>query len=251
MEEALELAWKHTWCRAFPTLAPVLFSNVDVSTQLLAFDEIFASSDDRSQPTTVVDERSTPPPNHSSNNLGYGEITPETVFLVMEWIQRNAYDDGETAKVTVDLGSDNGRVLFATSLAHPFHTLRGIEILPKLHQEALANLQLWKQRSSCIDRQQNPRFEFICADFFHHPNLVTDADLVWVHATVFDVELMEKVQQICEACSRETFFVMVTKPLKCLHGIVTCATLQLEMDWGQATVYIQGKEHSRDRKQIS
>jgi hypothetical protein len=112
-----------------------------------------------------------------------------------------------------------------------------MEIIPDLHEEAVDNLRRWNERS--VD---NTRFDLLCTDFTLDSSLVSDAQLVWVHATVFEQDLMDNVQHLCESCSNETYFIMVTKALKVQNGIVTRASLQLGMDWGQATVYIQTKE---------
>lgn len=232
MEEALEVAWTRTWCRAFPTLLPEYVTNADLSLQLLAFDEVFpslSSSRHAAMPAQVE------PTSVLENSLGYGEMTARTVFQVMDWIP--CHDNGWQPNVCVDLGSGNGRVLFATALAYSFRILRGMEIRRDLHDDALNNLRLWRERSV-----GHSRFHLLCTDFTLDPNLVTDAQLVWVHATVFEQDLMESVQHICESCSSGTYFVMVSKSLNEQNGIVARASLPLDMNWGQTTVYIQTKE---------
>jgi hypothetical protein len=234
MEEALEVAWTRKWCCAFPTLLPVYAANADLSLQILAFDEIFHSSSASSR-CAAKHSQALEPTKLLENSLGYGEITAHTVFRVMEWIHK--HENGWQPNVCVDLGSGNGLVLFATALAHPFRFLRGMEIIRDLHEEAVDNLRRWNERS--VD---NTRFDFLCTDFTLDRSLVSDAHLVWVHATVFEQDLMDSVQRLCESCSRGTYFIMVSKALKVKNGIVTQASLQLGMDWGQATVYIQTKE---------
>ena len=232
MEEALEVAWTRTWCRAFPTLLPLYAANANLSLQLLAFDEIFPpfSSPQHVSPLAQVE-----PVTAFESSLGYGEITTHSVFYVMDWIRR--HDNAWQPNVCVDLGSGNGRVLFATALANSFRILRGMEIRRDLHEGALNNLHLWKKRS--VGHSQ---FHLLCTDFTLNLNLVMDAQLVWVHATVFEQDLMDSVQHICESCSSGTYFVMVSKSLNEQNGIVTRASFPLDMNWGRTTVYIQTKE---------
>jgi hypothetical protein len=234
MEVALEVAWRRTWSCAFPALLPMYAANADLSLQLLAFDEIFPSSSASSR-CAATHSQVLKRTNLLEDSLGYGKITAHAVFEVMEWIC--THENGWQPNVSVDLGSGNGLVLFATALAYPFRILRGMEIIRDLHEEAVDNLRRWSERSV-----NNTRFDLLCTDFTLDKSLMSDAHLVWVHATVFEQNLMDSVQHLCESCSNGTYFIMVTKALKVQKGIVTRASLQLEMDWGQATVHIQTKE---------
>jgi SAM-dependent methyltransferase len=149
----------------------------------------------------------------------------------------------------MDLGSGNGRVLMAASLAHFFQKAIGIEIVPELHQEALENLERWNhQFIPDVDEEASKTtktiLEFICGDFRDFPLEIASADLIFCHATVFNPSLMAALQQLCDACEPGTIFVMVTKPLQesSSNNIQTLEEWQLRMNWGEATVYIQQKK---------
>lgn len=261
--EAKQLEWRILWCKAFPTLLPChnFIDDNDCVWQSIAYDELFSTQKQKNaeaEPTFDF---------FSNMSLGYGEITPRAVFAIMDWIKQD--DDWQAAactneeeannidgnSVVVDLGSGNGRILFAAALAFPFSKAIGLEILPELHQEALHNLDVWRERhvgtNSGNHLHSKTEFDFRCADFTKHGDLLSAAKLVFIHATVFDDNLMKKVHALCHTyCSVGTYFVMVTKPLCLSHTtekshnhtvIVTCAQMQLPMSWGEATLYIQRK----------
>ena len=250
-DEIVALAWRTTWVEAFPTLLPSLLfveSNDDILLQHLAFRSIFGStSEDGSKNARCNTEPDTTSQSYSLNNsLGYGEITTSSVFKVMEWIWNDRCDSDSTETslsnaIVVDLGSGNGRALASFALAHPFSRAIGYEVLPNLHNEAVRNGQLWKQWQ--VGLPTECELEFHCDDFTrtNASSVLALANVVYVHATVFDGSLMRKVERLVyTSCSIGTYVVMVTKPLSTIENkLETRTRLQLAMDWGQATVYIQ------------
>lgn len=234
-----------------------------------------AIAESESEPTRVTNDalRST------GDNLGYGEITPTSVmniiadtknFLAEKQQQQqrrgedhhppNALLHREGGGTVVDLGSGTGRVLFAAALSHRFDRAVGVELVGALHESALKNLDAWNRRTVFWDEDETddgsatstttnpcsrvaPATEFL---FFHEDlttstNVPTDVDLVIVHATLFDDELMESVQRIGEGFSRGTLFVMVSKPLRTgrATGIRTLTESRQSMTWGSGTIYVQ------------
>ena len=148
--------------------------------------------------------------------------------------------DKQSLHMIVDLGSGNGKALLASALRFPLsQCCYGIEIVPSLHHQALTLLQnsCWKTPSSLV----GPRISFCCDDFVRQKQRIqTEGDLLWIHATVFEPELMNEVQSLCEGCRTGTVFVLVSNPLDTTRGIVeTLASLPLYMSWGQTSVYIQ------------
>ena len=83
---------------------------------------------------------------------------------------------------------------------------------------------------------------FVAEDFTSPTDGWTrDADLVLCHATVFSEDLMKATANACAACRPGTHFVLVSKPL--VHPkIETLWKGQLDMSWGQATVYLQKRK---------
>jgi hypothetical protein len=165
-------------------------------------------------------------------------------------------NNNNSSSIVMDLGSGNGRVLLAACLAYSFDKAIGLEIVPELHEEALQNWCAWNNKNHLVGGlEQQPAtttctiFDFRCADFRDHANLIATANLIFIHATVFNDLLMAQLQTLCEACSMGTYFVMVTRPLLesssaaggSSSGIQTLESLRLDMNWGEATVYIQKK----------
>ena len=70
-----------------------------------------------------------------------------------------------------------------------------------------------------------------------------EPDVILIHATLFDNDLVAVCQLLCESCKAGCFFVMVTKELRTgdRTGIETLKVEQHAMSWGNATVYIQRK----------
>jgi SAM-dependent methyltransferase len=266
-EDLETLVWTITWIQAFPTLLPnpefLVDSNrennnndPDPSWQLLAFDAIFLGEKNRLQDN--IKWKHTRDQASMEESLGYGEITIPAVVHIMErllriWELFEFGDDNPTSSsIVMDLGSGNGRVLLAACLAtHAFDKAIGLEIVPELHEEALQNSSAWNRNHLAAGlelelEQQTTTIDFQCADFRDHANLIATANLIFIHATVFNDSLMEQLQTLCEACAVGTHFVMVTRPLlesssaSCGgSGIRTLESLRLDMNWGEATVYIQ------------
>ena len=202
--------------------------------------------------TPPIPTSSVVPPPRTDGNLGYGEILPASVVSAVLYLRRT-FPGGRPWRKVVDLGSGNGRALFAASLAHPFASAVGIEIVPSLHDEAERGLGIWKGWSvegpicDCEDgsvAHPPTEFGFIRGDFTsdQHSRIVSDADLVIAHSTLFDDNLMAKVENICRRCRPGTFFLMVTRPLTkgvAPDGIRTVLRTRLDMDWGTAEVYLQ------------
>jgi len=117
-----------------------------------------------------------------------------------------------------------------------------------LHEE-------WRRKSAQFWKRT--KFTFLHEDFTlandspKSEDILSDANVVIVHGTLFDANTMRHVQRICEACDRGTYFIMVTKALKLYstneretNGIIkesiqTLCKRELEMDWGRTAVYIQ------------
>lgn len=261
-----QLVWLITWTKAFPTLCSskewfvhgsknndsyhhddnIHNDFIESVWSLLAYQTMFEDYTLTNDSSTTNKQKWKHKRDMTTmeNSLGYGEITTVAVFEIMETLMRlNVTLAAKDMKVVADLGSGNGRVLLAACLVYPFLKAIGIEILPELHQEATCHLGCWRRWEMDINNPScSTAFEFLCDDFTNFKLRVAQADLVFVHATVFTEELMAEVQETCEQCGSGTYFAMVTKPLD-IEGtsIETLVKFQLHMNWGQATVYIQKK----------
>lgn len=171
-----------------------------------------------------------------SDSLGYGEITPQTVFLIIDWIRQNPNLHLVDRGCIVDLGSGRGNVLLAAGLAHPWSKLMGLEIVPDLHDEAICKGNLWTELDPLY---KGAEWALHCADFTVEKDWIEQADLVFIHATVFGSQLMETLNELCAKCRPGTIFCLVSAPLNVSRKIRMLVEFHLEMDWGLATVFIQ------------
>jgi hypothetical protein len=230
-----EISWQVMWTKAFPTLLSFhLYCDEPTAPHLrvIAYHEIIDPRQESApEQTDHVDEW--------SDSLGYGEITCQTVFQVISWLQEHRPDF--SPKSVVDLGSGNGRVIIAASLAFPFEKSIGIEIVPHLHNEAMNNLRIWNERSVSLTNNGQQRLHYHLADFTLDPSKIHDSDLIIIHATVFRPSLMMKLQELCGGCQSGTYFVVVSQPLIVGRGIRTINEFRMEMSWGEAMVCIQQK----------
>jgi len=226
------LAWCCQWTLAFPTLVSsrLFVPEHDVIWQRLAWQQIW--EDSRLEDTTTTRRHGSQNdrlPTEWNNSLGYGEITQDSVWYILEMIR----NDLPPKPTVVDLGSGNGRVLLAAALGHCFHKAIGIEIVPELHHQALLNYQECWHRFVSGDTTV---FDWKCADFTVDLDWTNEADIVFCHATVFEQDLVEALNNLALCCQPGTFFCMVSRPLSKLT--IVCE-LSLAMDWGQANVYLQ------------
>lgn len=208
-----------------------------------------------------------------THSLGYGEICPETVLRILQRIphlfgnhQDQDQNDKQQKVLTVaDLGSGNGKVLLTAALGLSVGRAIGIEIAPTLHAQAVTNYEehwkYWDAGCSTIPTSttgstntDSPTdsttvWEWKCADFTVDTEWVELVDLIFIHATVFEEALMDQLNVLCQGCRSGTYFCMVSQPLNTTTGfsdggagsIETIDEVHLDMNWGQATVYLQRK----------
>jgi hypothetical protein len=230
------IGWEVDWCRAFPTLIPDHIYNYH-DLRLLAWRRLFP----RAKVASPSQAAKFQARKQWKASLGYGEILPETVFDVLDIIRTKKYRH-TPIKTVFDLGSGDGKVLLANALAVPPETkLVGMEIVPDLHEKALERLQLWNDLSP-LSQDNNSRVEFLLADFTTESNMtriLTEADLIWIHGTVFEPKLFALVQDICEACDPGTLFVLISQPLEESEHIETLEEGWFKMSWGLSIVFLQ------------
>jgi hypothetical protein len=246
--------WSVTWCRAFPTLLGLHFHSAELVYQLwpLAWRTLYPNDSTASCTTTttatIEDSCSSRLESGWHDSLGYGEIDPETVFYLMNWLQTHGHLQPRPGRKTTvfDLGSGDGKVILATALCltttetepttSTIATLVGLEIVPHLHNQALKRMQSWREYATT-----NPvEIHFTCDDFTrHHARISREADLIWIHATVFENALFQRVQEICNACRPGTLFVLISRPLNDKSKIETLLSKRLKMSWGDGMVFVQ------------
>jgi len=265
------LEWRVTWILAFPTLVTELFAlprterelelnsvgcSVDEdSWQWLLAYKVLEEAYRRSYKSKEIFNPDVG--NHIcqttllnspwSGSLGYGEITEGTVFRITQWIQRHhalhyCQAIREREWCIVDLGSGTGRVLQAAAVCcGNVSRLIGLEIVPRLHEQALGRRRVWKEYDMMIPNDRS-LIDLRCSDFTSDRDWIREADLVFVHATVFEKLLMERLALLSEQCRPGTYFCLVSQPL-CSDKIDTIDEMSLEMDWGRGSVIIQQRNN--------
>jgi len=204
----------------------------------------------------LVADRTNEINNHGilDDNLGYGEIRPSSILTCIGLIQSlhyHHYQKSFAGRKIVDLGSGNGKVLFAACClgGYIFEHAVGVEIVGELHDEAMGYLKIWDTEWDWLycnggddedgngkckkglerafeegDKSAQPfrrrtNFTFLHQDFTQTrvdpktKNMFSDSSIIIVHGTLFDSKLMSHVQKICEESDQGTYFIMVTKPL--------------------------------------
>lgn len=245
------IGWQVTWSKAFPTLLAFdVYCDEAAHLCVIAYQEIIRHKKHQ-QSANRQDHENAESIECWSDSLGYGEITCETVFQLISWLQE-FQQDFCPARV-MDLGSGNGRVILASSIAYPFEQLIGMEIVPHLHDDAMEYWRFWSERYICptllTARQQ--RIEYKLADFTLDPSRIHNSDFIWIHATVFGPNLILKLQELCEGCKSGTYFVVISMPLKVGGGIVTIKECLMDMSWGKARVFIQKRNDQASQLSVT
>lgn len=185
------------------------------------------------------------------SSLTYGEILPESIIETIHWIKSNknisVFRHNFGGKV-IDLGSGNGKVLFASCTNHIFSDAYGVEISYDWHMEALHHLSTWKRNHAFYDEQNIhsdlttcTKFHFVNDDILSQNtnNLLIDVDVIIIHGTLFDDDLFHAIEKnIQRYCTIGTIVISITKPLGYLD---TLSVQNKRMNWGSTNVFIQQK----------
>lgn len=85
--------------------------------------------------------------------LTFSDLLDRSVAYYNESIenQDGKLIQGWDDKTFLDIGSGTGRLVIGAAALHPFKLCKGLEILPGIHESALANLEICKRSSSSSD----------------------------------------------------------------------------------------------------
>lgn len=152
-------------------------------------------------------------------SLIYGEITFEGLYALLLACEPRP---GETF---FDLGCGTGKALVAAALQFPFARCVGVELLPGLCEAA----------RRVLHEAKLPRIELIEGDLFdielHTPGIV------FVHATCFEPELMERLAEKLETAPTGTRIILVSQLMpggRFEHlGQRSC-----QMEWGETFAHL-------------
>jgi Histone methylation protein DOT1 len=241
------LLWRITWTRAFPLKAESLVGerfddNFRDAWRCLAFRSVWNEGrNDKSCETTDKSDS----PNSWKSSLGYGEITEQTVFTVLQGIERRIQP--RAIECVVDLGSGIGRVVLAAAIALLPTLTRaiGLEIVPGLHQRAIQLQTTWNEELLLLNGTTNGRgkLQFHCCDFTVQTEWIDTADVIFIHCTVFEDALFALTCQLCLRVRPGTCIVTVSRPLSNAPtgpaAFERISDVHLDMSWGIGRVYVQ------------
>ncbi len=167
--------------------------------------------------------------------LTYGEITPESIQMMMDMVQPQ---HGENF---YDLGSGTGKAVIFASLLAPFARSTGIELVEDLYQAAdLARQRLESDVKPHLDPEHHQKeVVFINGDMFAHD--LSDAGVVFTHCTCFDDDMMNRLsEKLAQSLRSGARVITVTKGLT--HpAFESLGSVPFRLAWGDATVLFYRK----------
>lgn len=210
-------------------------------------------------------------------NLVYGEITFETLGVILEKIKKiygRPYQGSSGALgflqkrggIFYDLGAGTGKAVIGAAVLHNFDVCYGIECLEGLYSLSLDALNAYNTRGKAklSGREADTRkfsgylnesfwlmflnYPTTCVDcqFIHGDFLKMrtkdwrDADVVFVNSTCYDEPLMSKIADLAVGMKKGSFFITLTKRLPCTDFVILEYELY-RMSWGEATIFIMQK----------
>jgi hypothetical protein len=178
----------------------------------------------------------------------------------------------------VDLGSGNGRVLQAALVSTSLVVSKviGLELVSQRDQQARQRQVVWQHldpflvttrhdnnnnnnnavetnntvATNNIKTHTQTTVDLRLADFTRDTSWTAMADVVFIHATVFDDGLMKQLNGLCAECQPGTYFCLVSRPLEGVLGsydAVVLTRLYIEMSWGRGALYIQQIHKIREK----
>ena len=158
----------------------------------------------------------------------YGEILYPSINKLIASITLTKQD------VFVDLGSGKGQVVIQLFLNSLVKEAYGLELLPKLHDRALAAAQRFE--SELPDFFHGSRIiNFLCGSFLDIP--FTTATVAFINSTCFTQSLVDELGQLIENTPR-IHTVLSLHPIRSLKRIAFKKAIRVECSWDSALCYI-------------
>lgn len=168
---------------------------------------------------------------HKDNkSFTYGEMLLPSFARILELA---APQPGETF---YDLGSGTGKVLVMADLLHDFAKVVGIEFLPTLNAKAIELLARYETGLRPAARRpaelQARQGDMLATD-------LSDADIVFVHATCMDQALLDGLAQRALGCKPTTRFIMISRGFFASRDYDCTVRLEFENAWkSTSTAYV-------------
>jgi trans-aconitate methyltransferase len=164
----------------------------------------------------------------TDQSLTYGEIVPHSFRALIDLATP------KPAGVFFDLGCGTGKPVILAALLYEFSRLVGIELVPEL---TTAARQVYGTLTAQLiaTGQPAPACEFVTGSFLDQ-NL-SQADVVYSHATAFTDALVEKMEAHLHSVRPGTRIALIGRHLdSSAFGLVKATSC--EMSWGPSIAYV-------------
>lgn len=161
-------------------------------------------------------------------DLVYGEVSLCTLLDLMQKTLPKANER------FYDLGSGDGKTLLTIKLRYPTLKVKGIELIPSLHQIA----QLQAQRLQQMDPKQSLDITPICDNFLNYS--FHDADIVFINATGLSSELWSLLADKLSLLKPGSRIILTSKRLPSPTFREYYRGME-KMSWGLTSTYIYEK----------
>jgi len=160
--------------------------------------------------------------------LAYGEIMFDGFSNLLAVVQPKA------GEIFYDLGAGAGKAVLCAALLYPFKQCIGIELLPGLYQQSLAQLETLKN----ITTHSHSKIKFIQGDFLTHD--ISDAQVIFINATGFFERFWHRVAEKLETVKPGTRLIITSKQLD-QHKYQLLDGQMVMMSWGMGSVRVYQK----------
>lgn len=175
---------------------------------------------------------------YESPTLSYGEIDFESFGYLLCSLTKYGIDLSHMQSF-VDLGSGTGTAVICAALTGFFERCTGIEILEDLHKVSGHVLNNFYKH--CQSISEVVAIEYILGDAtFLHWN---KTDLVFAHATCFDVAMMERISKTAGSMKSGAVIIVLSNRLHNEDLFTVALTTEVRTTWGVATAFVYVRNH--------
>jgi SAM-dependent methyltransferase len=170
-----------------------------------------------------------------NNNYIFGEVQFSSFLEILNKLDLPKTKGG----VFVDLGSGTGRAVFLARLTQDFETCVGLEVLPSLHELAVAAKEFYQTQTQIKCQLAHAKVELVCGDLLEYD--WSHATVVFVHSTCFDDELLQAMNRKAKQLKSGSYFITLVvwkDGADLVDSFDFCHEGSYPMTWGEAFVYI-------------
>lgn len=169
------------------------------------------------------------------SSLTYGEILPDTFGYIL------ADANPKPGEVFYDLGAGTGKAVMTAALLNDWSKLRGVELLPALHDTSMKVLQKFQTMPEVKKYFPGRQFsiDFLQQDFLNTD--ISDADIIFLHATTFGPMIWDPLMEKLNVLKSGMRVIVNTKRLNTTYFDLIKEQTWL-MGWGESTVFTYRKK---------